>query len=159
MELTFILKISQSICKMSCQCIPVLFSFIILFLPFIFHCCKLPCVYSVYWIYFQRLLVLCWLWSSSDTFSYLFQSLGKVSKCSSFVTEDGGSIDTLHYMLGVGDFKWEHWCPDSNHIFKLDILNPMGSIAATRLEDIESGFICLKHSFNTSFHEGLTVTN
>ena len=30
-----------------------------------------------------------------------------ISKCWPFVTEDGGSIDTLHYKLGVGDFKCE----------------------------------------------------
>ena len=51
------------------------------------------------------------------------------SECWPSVTENGGSIDSLHYNLGVSEFKCEGRCPDSNHTFRLDILNLMGSIA------------------------------
>ena len=39
----------------------------------------------------------------------------RYSKCWPIVTDDGGSVDTLHYKLGVSDFKCEDCCPDSNH--------------------------------------------
>ena len=69
----------------------------------------------------------------------------ELSKCRPFVTEDDGSKDALHYKLGASDFKSEDWCPDSNRTFKLDIIDPMGSMAATRQENIESGFSAVRH--------------
>ena len=45
-----------------------------------------------------------------------------ISKCWPFVTEDSGSIDTLHNKVGVSSFKYEDRCPDSNCTFKLDFL-------------------------------------
>ena len=57
----------------------------------------------------------------------------------------------------MNDFKYEDWCPDSKYTYKLDMFNPMGSKGATRLEDIESGFIRPNYSITPSFQEGLTV--
>ena len=61
------------------------------------------------------------------------------------VTEDGGSVDTLHYKLGASDFKCEGWSPDSNYTLKFDVLNPICSKVATQLEDILSGFKSLNN--------------
>ena len=51
----------------------------------------------------------------------------------------------------MSGFECEDWCPDSNHTLKLDTFNPMGSMAAKRLGDVESGFSCLNHSFTRRF--------
>ena len=58
-----------------------------------------------------------------------------------FVAEDGGSVGTLYYKLGVSDFKCKGWCPASNPTFKLEIPNPIGSKNATRLEDIKPEYL------------------
>ena len=73
------------------------------------------------------------------------------------LAEDGGSKDTLHNKLGVSYLKRQEGCLDSNHTFKHNILNPMGSMAAIRLKDIVYGFSCLSNSFTPSFKKGLTV--
>ena len=85
--------------------------------------------------------------------------LAEVSKFWFFVSEDDGSIYTLLYKLGLSDCKCEDCCPVSNHIFKLVILNPMGSKVGIRLKDIELGFCNLNHSCIPSFHDGLRVPN
>ena len=74
---------------------------------------------------------------------FVHEGVHTPSKCWSFVTEDGGSINTLRYKLGVSDYK----CEDGDHTFKLNILNPMGSKVATRVEYIEREFSCLDPSF------------
>ena len=66
----------------------------------------------------------------------------------SFVNRDGkndGSIDIPHYKLGVSDLKCEECFPVCDHIFKLDILNPMANKDATRPKDIELGLSCPNH--------------
>ena len=61
------------------------------------------------------------------------------SKCWLFVSEDSGSIDTLHYNMDVSDLSAKTDQTDSNHTFKLVVLNPTGSKVATRSEVIEPG--------------------
>ena len=49
----------------------------------------------------------------------------------------------------MSDFRCEDWCLDSNHTFKLDIVNPLGSKVGTQLEDIDLDF---SKAFNTVNH-------
>jgi len=82
---------------------------------------------------------------------------GLNSKCWPIVTDDGGSVDTLHYKLGVSDFKCEDCCPDSNHTLSSTSLTQWEARGATRLEDMKPGF--LSQPFTPSFRIGLTVPN
>ena len=99
-----------------------------------------------------RVWAICLNWWSNGTKDGQVQQIkSKKIKCRSIVTKDSCNIDTRHIKLGVSDFKWEYLYPDSNHTFKLDILNPVGSKDATRLKDMESGFSRFNHSITPSF--------